>query len=55
MSNIYSEEELQELAEDILQGVDYDIYKEDLEECILIDEISMKIANFVDSVIRNVE
>jgi hypothetical protein len=36
---------LDELCDDILEGIDYDIFKEDLEERVLMDEIAMKIVN----------
>ena len=49
--SLYTEEELEELAEEILAGVDYDIFKEDLEERILLSEIAMRVDTFVDSVL----
>lgn len=52
---MYTQEELDALAEDILSGVDYDIFKEDLEDRELLDEIAMKVANFVDGVVRGIE
>lgn len=45
----YTEEELQQLAENILCDVDYDIYKEEMSDGFgLIEGIKSKIVDFVE-------
>ena len=47
----YTEEELQQLAENILCDIDYDIYKEEMCEGFgLIEGIKSKIIDFVENV-----
>ena len=47
----YTEEDLQQLAENILCDIDYDIYKEEMVDGFgLIDGIKSKIINFVENV-----
>lgn len=47
----YTEEELQQLAENILCDIDYDIYKEEMVDGFgLIDSIKSKIVDFVENV-----
>ena len=43
----FTEEELQGIAEDILGTVDYDIYKEDLEEREILGEIENLVSKWV--------
>ena len=43
-----SQEQMDDLCNDILEGVDYDIFKEDLEDRTSLDEIAMKIANVLN-------
>lgn len=46
----FTEEELQGIAEDILGTVDYDIYKEDLEEREILGEIEYLVSKWVEQV-----
>lgn len=47
----YTEEELQQLAENILCDIDYDIYKEEMTDGFgLIDGIKNRIIDFVENV-----
>lgn len=51
LNKMYTEEELQQLAEDILCDIDYDIYKEEMADGFgLIDGIKSKIIDFVKNV-----
>jgi transcription termination factor NusB len=45
----FSTEELEQLAENILSSIDYDIYKEDLEDRVLINEIGYQIQDFIEN------
>jgi hypothetical protein len=45
----FSTKELEALAGSILSSIDYDIYKEDIEERILIDEIIYQIQSFIEN------
>ena len=51
LNKMYTEEELQQLAENILCDIDYDIYKEEMSDRFgLIDGIKSKIKDFVENV-----
>ena len=52
---MYTPEELDQLAENILEDIDYDIYKEDLEERYLLDNIAFKVEQFVKNALKGVE
>lgn len=44
----FTEEELQGIAEDIIGTVDYDIYKEDLEEREILGKIENLVSKWVE-------
>lgn len=47
----YTEEELQQLAENILCDIDYDMYKEDMMDGLgLVEGIEAKLRNFLENV-----